>query len=563
MADEDDIDVRVRLRGGQRFAQEMRQSERAVDRFDRRVERTAKGLGNLRREVGNTRLQLGPFSTRLRYASLGVGYLVLGLRQLAPALVGVAEGAAVAAGGVAGAGVVGLTAYAQAAVTAKLATSGLTEALEGDLEAWAKLSPVQRKFVMDLQAMQPLLDRARRDAAAGLLPGLGRGIQAARGSYPEARALLRPTGRALGGAAEQFGRRVGSVEWGRDITALGGANVRIIENLADAGVDLADALKDVVVEAAPLAVWLSRMAEDGAENVKVWADTKRETGDLADFYAEARVNLESLARSTGNITGGIVNLFGAGDVDGTRTLQNFEQLTQRFEDWTTSPAVRANFADAVAAEIPQAVGAVISSLAENLPDAAATAGAVFWESFWAANTEGKAFIAAITGAKVAGAIRGTTPLTPMFTYQVNAGPDGGLVGGSKAGLLRALGVAGLVGAGAYGTGWLFDQINGTTVPSGPGQGGAVHRATEAARPDRGRSQDAFRRRADPVYEDTTGPGGRRAGRMIRRGGGDAFRRLRISAAPVTLRIGEREVARANINFQRRERARGAKRWLDD
>jgi hypothetical protein len=188
---------------------------------------------------------------------------------------------------------------------------------------------------------------------------------------------------------------------------------------------------------------------------------------------------------------------------------------------------------------------------------------VFWESFWAANTEGKAFIAAITGAKVAGAIRGTTPLTPMFTYQVNAGPDGGLVGGSKAGLFRALGVAGLVGAGAYGTGWLFDQINGTTVPSGPGQGGAVHRATEAARPDRGRSQDAFRRRADPVYEDTTGPGGRRAGRMIRRGGGDAFRRLRISAAPVTLRIGEREVARANINFQRRERARGAKRWLDD
>jgi hypothetical protein len=562
MADDDDIDVRVRLRGGQRFAQEMRQSERAVDRFDRRVERTAKGLGNLRREVGNTRLQLGPFSTRLRYASLGVGYLVLGLRQLAPALVGVAEGAAVAAGGVAGAGVVGLTAYAQAAVTARLATSGLTEALEGDLEAWAKLSPVQRKFVMDLQAMQPLLDRARRDAAAGLLPGLGRGIQAARGSYPEARALLRPTGRALGGAAEQFGRRVGSDEWGRDITALGGANVRIIENLADAGVDLADALKDVVVEAAPLAVWLSRMAEDGAENVKVWADTKRETGELADFYAEARVNLESLLRSTGNITGGIVNLFGAGDVDGTRTLQNFEQITQRFEDWSTSPAVRANFADAVAAEIPQAVGAVIGSLAENLPDAAATAGAVFWESFWNANTEGKLFIAAITGAKVSSAIRGATPFTPMFVEDVTG--SGALPGfGGKAGLARLLAMSSGVGVGAYGVGWLLDQINGTTVPSGPGQGGAVHRATEAARPDRGNSQDAFRRRPDPTYEDTTGPGGRRAGRMIRRGGGDAFRRLRIAAAPVTVKIGERDVARATINFQRRERARGAKRWLGD
>jgi hypothetical protein len=30
-----------------------------------------------------------------------------------------------------------------------------------------------------------------------------------------------------------------------------------------------------------------------------------------------------------------------------------------------------------------------------------------------------------------------------------------------------------------------------------------------------------------------------------------------------VKIGERDVARATINFQRRERARGAKRWLGD
>jgi hypothetical protein len=561
VADED-LDVRIRLRGGQRFAQGVRQDARAIDDLGDKARRAGRGMSQLSRSSASARVQLGPFSTRLRVVPLLIGGAIVGLERLTPALVGAAEGFAAAGAGAGAAGAVGITAYVQAAGTAALATRDVSDALGGNTEAYSRLTAAQRRYVDDLAAMQPVVERLRGAAARGLLPGLGGGIEAAARNAPVLERVLERTGRAMGGVAEDAGELVGSRAFGRDFERIGAANAAVVDDLGHAGISLGSALRHLLVEAGPLARWLSENVRQGARLLDVWIAGERHTGDLAGFFEEARDNLESLGRASANIAGGVVNLFGAGDVDGTRTLRNFERLTERFERWTESPAVRAGLADAITAEIPDAVGAVVTSLAENLPGAGLAAGKVFWESFWASNIEGKAFIAAVTGAKIAGAVRGTTPLTPMFVKEVAPGVGVGPGGGRGRGGPRVppwLGRAGaraLPVAGAAATAWWLSGV----LPDRnlPTRGGAPRAREQAGRPGRGAQRGALERVPDPARRFQPPP-------LVLRDPRDDLRGEHARAAvldvraPIVLKVNDREVARANARFRARERARGARR----
>lgn len=570
MAD-DDIDVRIRLRGSQVYAAEMREDARATDDLGDKAQRTARRLRQMGRASRTTRVQFGPFSTSLRFAALGVGLTSNALPGMISGLLGAAEAATTLVGGAAGAGGAGLVGVAQVGATASLALANVEDALSGNEAAYSRLTPAQAAFVEDLRTMQPLLDGLRETAAEGLFPGAGRGLQEARRNYGVVKGLVGDTAAVLGSAAEDAGRMLGSREFGRDLQTVGQTNVRVLSNLSDAGLNLANAARDVVTEGAPLLEWTSEMVLRGSSLLANWIAQKRETGELAGFYAEARDNLAALGRATGNVAGGVLNLFGADDVDGRRTLANFEQLTQRFEAWTNSPAVQHGVGDALRDQIPEAVGAVVSGLAENLPAAAAESGRIFWESFWNANVEGKAFIAAVTGAKIAGAIRGTTPLTPMFTKDVGGlgvrgpgGPTGGPGGGGRGGPLGALGRilrnpvvrrgAGTAGgiASVYEAAWWLSQHRNEDFRTvGPGArrqdpSGAAHSPSA--------QQRALRRMADPAV-----PGTRFNDPFRRHGNPFGPIQIRVMPQKVTLKVQNREIATAEARYRARERARSARR----
>jgi hypothetical protein len=422
MARDDQVDIRVRLRGAREAGRETRSLSRDIDELGDQAGQAARKLGAMSAASSSARLNIGPLSTNLRGAALGVGALTLATGKLLPATVAVGEAVAHLVGGAgAGAGV-GLLALFQGSKVAQLGLEGLGDALGGNEEAAKNLSPELRELLFTLQDAQ----RTARDTAqAGLLPGVMEGADSAMRNLPVVNRIIGETAQVLGNLAAEAGDMAASRAWGRDVGRVGRRNARILDDLGHSGLNLADGLRHVVVEAGPLAEWMAEGTRSGTELAETWALNARQSGDMARFFREARRDLELLASAGGHGGRGIINLFGSQDVDGTETLRNLDAILARFEAWSRSPAVRESLGDAIVAEIPQAVAAGMDAIARNLPAAAGTAAKVFWEAFWDSSLGGKGLMAAALFAKFGGfkalgkAIGG------------GLGLGGGLGGGSK------------------------------------------------------------------------------------------------------------------------------------
>jgi hypothetical protein len=297
--------------------------------------------------------------------------------------------------------------------------------------------------------MQPKLDKLRQTAGEGLLSGAGKGLKSAAGNFGVLNRIARATSGTLGGLAADAGKRLGSKSFGADLGTLGMTNVRIIGNLGHATLDLADAARHLLVEAGPLAEWLSQNAAQGAKLTDEWVKNKRATGDLSKFFQRARGDLTLLASIGGHAGRGILNLFGAQDVDGTKTLASLNGIFARFEQWSSSPAVRGGVGKAIADQIPNAAGAIASVLASTMGAAAPKAAEVFLKAFLNADAWGKLLIGGVLAKKlgltkiVTGALggviggkgpaaaalsRGATPANPMWVQMVGWT---GIPGGGK------------------------------------------------------------------------------------------------------------------------------------
>lgn len=425
---DDDIDVRVSLKGRERFSQETHRAARDVDelgdeidQMGRKAERATGKLGALGVASNTTRVNLGPFSTSLRGATLLVGGMANATGGLVPALLSGAEAVATLTGGAAAAGGVGLLGLIQAGGVASLVLGDLTDALGGNQQAARRLSPEMRMLLSELQGVK---EGFKETAEAGMMPGLEHGIEAALRNAPVLNKIIGDTAKTLGGLASDAGDMLGSQEWGRDLATLGKANTHIIDDLGHAGLFLADALKDVAVEAAPLAEWLAGQIRDGAHAADIWADQARASGDMAHFFREARTELSLLGSATGHGTRGLINLFGAQDVDGTRTLRNLDRILARFEIWTRDGHVADDLGDAIVDQMPKIVGALTSSLAHAMPGAGATAAKLFLEGFLDADAWGRLLMG--------GALAYKLGLFKKLGKRTG-GPGGALGGGSSGG----------------------------------------------------------------------------------------------------------------------------------
>lgn len=446
MADDDDLLIRLRALGARPFKRDVDKSARSLDNFGDQAGQAARKLGQLNKASAQGRVNIGPVSTSARVGAVAVGALALATGKAATSVLGLAEATATLAGGAGVAGGVGLTALGQGMGVVTLATQNLSDALSGNEDALAKLTPAQAKFVGQLQEMQPMLDKLRGSAAGGLLGGAGKGIKSASANFGVLNRIIGSTSKVLGGLAEDAGKTLGSKGFGQDLGTLGAANVHIIDDLGHSTLDLADAARDLLVEGAPLAQWLAKDARAAAALTKEWIRNKRETGELSKFFRRARQDLALLGSAGGHGTRGLINLFGAQDVDGTKTLRSLDQILAKFEEWSKSPAVKGGVGQAVIDQIPKAAGGIASALAKTFGAAAPLAAQIFLKSFLNADAWGKILIGGVVAKKlglgkiaskaVGGALgskgpaagliaRGSSPANPMWVRVAGTAGLGG------------------------------------------------------------------------------------------------------------------------------------------
>lgn len=438
--------VRLRMTGGRETERDSRRVARGFDEMGDKARKAAREMFQMSAASSTTRLNFGPFSTSVRFAAIGVGALANGLPGAVTGVLGLAE--AIGTTGLAGgaAGGVGLLALGQGAAVAALGFNDFTKALGGNAEAMKRLGPQAAMLTTTLSTYQQQLHDT---VDAGLFPGLTAGSNAALRNFQVVNGIVRDTSRELGSLAQRGGQMIGSAAWGRDLQTVGSANVQIIHQLGDGALHLADAFRHVAVEAAPLAVWLSEQANRGATVVDRWFGDKRRTGELAKFFRDAREDITIIGSIGGHTGRGLLNLFGAQDVDGTNTLRSIDRITARFEQWTSGPALAHGLGQALVDELPHVTGALADALAETVVKAVPRAASLFWQTFWDAGASGKAliglgvFMKSGAFSKIGGALfeaifrsggggkgggpggllgRGSTPANPLFVFAVNEIP---------------------------------------------------------------------------------------------------------------------------------------------
>jgi hypothetical protein len=223
------------------------------------------------------------------------------------------------------------------------ATEDATAAMENQGSAatalqqkMSQLPPAGQKFVRFLVSLKPRLDALRATAAKGFLPGAEKGLTGALRNFGVFRGLIDGTSKALGRLAAKAGQRLGSAMWGKDLSRLGKLNARIINRMGDAGLNLADALRHVMVAAEPFLDWLSGGVKNFSQWVKEEAAAGRETGRLSEFLDRTRETMERVWPILKGVGGALLNIGDAARPLGNEILDSLGRAAEGWRRWTDS-----------------------------------------------------------------------------------------------------------------------------------------------------------------------------------------------------------------------------------
>jgi hypothetical protein len=287
-------------------AQGVERTNRQLDSVDKTGGRAARSVVALEQRFSKLDNTLGDFNRVASFARNIIGLLrwpsiIAGAGMAAQAVGALAAGAVALSSALAPlAG--GLAAYAAGAVAAgqavgvfKLATMGLQNALKAaslsldGTKSSAKayhdqlktLTAPQRTFVEQVRGMLGQMRGLRSAAAAGVLPGVTAGLQAAMRNFGRLRPIVASTGQVFSDLARSAGNFIGSASFGRDLAAVGRTNTIVIRNLGNAAMALGVSFVDVVATAQPLIRWMSVVVRNAAQGVNAFIAQARASGQLA------------------------------------------------------------------------------------------------------------------------------------------------------------------------------------------------------------------------------------------------------------------------------------------
>ena len=289
MADRDNITVTMRLRGAARFAAEVRENRREIQKFGKAARQADKeGVG--------LRVALGGLSTGLRITALGLVVAAQGALALTVGTVGLVSAVGPLVG-LLGALPAGVFLAAQAFGVLKLAGMGVGAALGPlsgaiDPDRFAALTRPAQAFVLALDAMKGSVRGLQRDLAGGLFPGVVDGLIAARPALDALHGPLVGTAQVLGSFAASLGRLVGSAGFLADLRSQAAFNNVQLGRLGVAGLHLVNVFRNLMVGSRGLVSWIVRGVKSFAE----WADrtttAARSTGGLQRGFHTVQVTTQ-------------------------------------------------------------------------------------------------------------------------------------------------------------------------------------------------------------------------------------------------------------------------------
>lgn len=203
-------------------------------------------------------------------------------------------------------------------------------------QALADLSPAGKAFVALLLSLQGELKRLRFAAQEGLLPGIGEGLLTLTALLPLVERGLFRFGQIMGSTFAEAAKVVTSPEFMPVWNRLLESNLRIMEMLSPAAINLVKAVARILDAYRPLTEWLVRGFTAWTESVAVWAKGRQEMTLAGDSFARTRDVLSTLGNILGNIGKVLGNTGKAGMDLGFDLLHSFENITKGWADWTGS-----------------------------------------------------------------------------------------------------------------------------------------------------------------------------------------------------------------------------------
>lgn len=333
--------LEAEARATRQASRETQGYSRSADRASgstRRLEQRAKGLES---QASRTERSVGRLDKTVgRVAKWGaITTVVGGLVNMLGALAGGAIELLPRIGDLAGAGA-GLGAVyvgAGAAMgTVKLATAGLSQALQGNKKALADLTPDARAFVQELKAMRPELQTLRESAQRGLFGGAGNLLNSLRRQAPAINRIVASTSSSLGGLANFAAGQVSQPGFMGDLGKVVDEGNTAFSAAGKSAIYLGEALEKVMIAARPLVDWMSRMAVQESRLVLRHAKLAQESGKLGRYFDRTKSSIQLFGQIGGRVLGGLRGVFHAASGAGDTLWKSIDRAAGRFDRWANS-----------------------------------------------------------------------------------------------------------------------------------------------------------------------------------------------------------------------------------
>jgi SLT domain-containing protein len=332
-------------------------TSREQDRLAASSDDTRRSLGGLNREVSNSNRNFQFLRNTIRLVKFpalitGAGLATQGLSALGAAAVALTSALAPLTGALVAYPAL-LGALGQAAgVVALAGVKDLTEAMAGNEEALKRLTPEAKRFLDTLKGYGPQFTRLKAQTQGSLFGGAAEGVENAMRNFGALRTVLRATAGSMALLAREAGRFLGRSGFGRDFVKIGLGNARVLRMLGIAGLNLADALRHVMVEAQPLIRWMSNGIVSFSAFVKEQAKAGRESGRLAEFFGQTRRVMERLTSIGGSLASVFMEIGHAAAPLGRDILRSLDRGADSLERWAESTRGRHDLRDYFASAKP-------------------------------------------------------------------------------------------------------------------------------------------------------------------------------------------------------------------
>lgn len=204
------------------------------------------------------------------------------------------------------------------------------------LDALDKLSPSARLVAVALLGMADGWKAVQRNVSerffAPIVKQIGnlKGILGGPGGIDD---LLSTAASAMGKLAAKGIEMVTSGPWRRDFHDLAISSATILTSLGDAGLYVADALRNVAIAARPFTEWVSEAIRGVGRDFAEWAEKARKNGSLREFLETTRDRMQQLWRIATNLSLTFASLYTASKDFTTWLLDGIEEATVRWKKW--------------------------------------------------------------------------------------------------------------------------------------------------------------------------------------------------------------------------------------